>query len=80
MTATGCFFNFLKVSAAVCCALNITPLGRRVNLDGHRTQNLFRAVELSVPSVIAHLRVVHRDENNKVLDSRDYNFDLNSGQ
>ena len=79
MTATGCFFNFLKVSAAMCCALDIIPLGGRVDLDGTRTENLFRAIELSVPSVIAHLRVVHRDENNKVLDSREYNFDLNSG-
>ena len=63
----------------MCCALDIIPLGGRVDLDGTRTENLFRAIELSVPSVIAHLRVVHRDENNKVLDSREYNFDLNSG-
>ena len=63
----------------MCCALDIIPLGR-VNLAGSRTENLFRAIELSVPNVIAHLRVVHRDENNKVLDSREYNFDLNSGE
>ena len=49
------------------------------SLGGSQTDNIFRAVQLSVPSVIAHLRVVHRGPDNNVLDSREYNFDLNSG-
>ena len=50
------------------------------SLGGSQTDNIFRAVQLSVPSVIAHLRVVHRGPDNNVLDSREYNFDLNSGR
>ena len=78
-SAKGCFFNFLKVSSAMCCALDIVPLAK-ANLEGRQRANHFRAIQLSVPNVVAHFRVVHRDENNIVVDTRDYNIDLNSGE
>ena len=44
-----------------------------------RQSDKFRAIELSVPNVIATFQVIHRDNAFNVLDSRVYNIDLNSG-
>ena len=44
-----------------------------------RHSDRLRAIELSVPNVIATFVVVHRDSNFDVIDSRTYNIDLNSG-
>ena len=38
-----------------------------------------RALELSVPSVIATFQVKHRNSDGIIIDSRVYNIDLNSG-
>ena len=43
-------------------------------------KNKFRAIQLSVPTAIAHFRVVHRNADGNVVDTRDYNIDLNSGR
>ena len=48
--------------------------------NGGPSRNKYRAIQLSVPTVIAHLKVEHRDPEDNVLDSREYNIDLNSGQ
>ena len=42
--------------------------------------NKYRAIQLSVPTAIAHFRVVHRDADDNLIDTRDYNIDLNSGK
>ena len=38
-----------------------------------------RAIELSVPTVIATFQVKHRNSDGIIVDSRVYNIDLNSG-
>ena len=43
-------------------------------------KNKFRAIQLSVPTAIAHFRVVHRNADGNLVDTRDYNIDLNSGR
>ena len=43
-------------------------------------KNKFRAIQLSVPTAIAHFRVVHRNADGNLIDTRDYNIDLNSGR
>ena len=48
-------------------------------ISRQRNGNNYRAIQLSVPTAIAHFRVVHRDADDNVIDSRDYNIDLNSG-
>ena len=40
---------------------------------------MYRAVHLSVPSVVAQFKTVYRDSEGLVIDSRNYNVDLNSG-
>ena len=40
----------------------------------------YRAVQLSVPNVVAQFQVTHRDADYRVTDSRVYNIDLNSGE
>ena len=40
---------------------------------------MYRAVHLSVPSVIAQFRTVYRDAEGAEVDSRTYNVDLNTG-
>ena len=45
-----------------------------------RGPDRIRAVELSVPNVIATFQVIHRDSHLNVVDSRVYNIDLNSGK
>ena len=48
--------------------------------DRNNGENRYRAIQLSVPTAIAHFRVVHRDADDNLIDSRDYNIDLNSGK
>ena len=40
---------------------------------------MYRAVHLSVPSVVAQFKTVYRDSEGLIIDSRTYNVDLNSG-
>ena len=40
---------------------------------------MYRAVHLSVPSVVAQFKTVYRDSEGLLIDSRNYNVDLNSG-
>jgi hypothetical protein len=48
--------------------------------DGAGGADRLRAIELSVPNVVATFRVVHRDRHLNVIDTRTYNIDLNSGE
>ena len=65
----GCFFSFLKLSSAVCCAVKVKPI----------SDKKYRAVNLRIPNVIAQFQTKYIDENGTVLDTRNYNVDLNSG-
>ena len=66
MSADGCFFNFLKLNAAMCCALEIVPKSSLPQEDGPdrpywgrddlSRHERFRAVELSVPNVVAEFK------------------------
>jgi len=67
--ATGCFFSFLKLSAALCCSVQVVPAG----------SEKYRAVQLGVPSVLAQFNTVYKDEQGEVVDTRQYSIDLNSG-
>ena len=65
----GCFLQWLKLSSAVCCSLKVVP---------HRHQ-MFRAVRLGVPSVMATFKTVLKSPGGEVVDSRVFNVDLNTG-
>ena len=43
------------------------------------SSRMYRAVHLSVPSVVAQFKTVYRDSAGLIIDSRTYNVDLNSG-
>ena len=49
-------------------------------ISRYTQENKYRAIQLSVPTAIAHFRVVHRDADENLIDTRDYNIDLNSGR
>ena len=44
------------------------------------SRELFRAVRLGVPSVLAQFEAVLKSEEGEVVDSRMFNVDLNSGK
>ncbi|CAB4064408.1 unnamed protein product [Lepeophtheirus salmonis] len=64
--------SFFKISSSVCCSIGVERLEKDEN-------KRYRAVELSVPSIIAELNVRHLNEDYSVVDSRTYHVDLNSG-
>ncbi|XP_040568877.1 cell fusion protein aff-1 [Lepeophtheirus salmonis] len=72
VSSAGCFLKFLKISSSVCCSIGVERLEKDEN-------KRYRAVELSVPSIIAELNVRHLNEDYSVVDSRTYHVDLNSG-
>jgi hypothetical protein len=39
----------------------------------------YRAVQLGVPSVLAQFTTVYKDQQGEIVDERNYNIDLNSG-
>ena len=43
------------------------------------SRDMYRAVHLSVPNVIAQFKTVYRDAEGVMIDSRTYNVDLNTG-
>ena len=43
------------------------------------SRDMYRAVHLSVPNVIAQFKTVYRDSDGMMIDSRTYNVDLNTG-
>ncbi|TRY75096.1 hypothetical protein TCAL_00601 [Tigriopus californicus] len=67
--SSGCFLKFLKLSSAVCCTVEVVPEG----------DQQYRALELSVPSMLAQFQVSHRDHLGNLLDRRTISVDLNSG-
>jgi hypothetical protein len=48
----GCFLSFLKLSAALCCAVRVRPASER----------RYRAVNLRVPAVLAQFRTRYMDQ------------------
>ena len=67
--STGCFLQWLQLSSAVCCSLKVLP----------QPGQMFRAVRLGVPSVLATFKTVLKDTNGEVVDSRMFNVNLNTG-
>ena len=43
------------------------------------SRELFRAIRLGVPSVLAQFETVLKNEEGEVVDTRMFNIDLNSG-
>ena len=43
------------------------------------SREMFRAVRLGVPSVLAQFETVLKNEDGEVVDTRMFNIDLNSG-
>ena len=84
--SSGCFFNFLHLSAAMCCSIQVKQLALpcHFHLLSHiqvqpSSRELFRAVRLGVPSVLAQFETVLKNEKGEVVDTRMFNIDLNSG-
>ena len=85
----GCFFKFLQLSAAMCCSIKVSQLSQKQYVDNslnfHITQvqpasrEMFRAVRLGLPSVLAQFETVLKNEEGEVVDTRMFNIDLNSG-
>ena len=69
--SSGCFLQWLQLSAAVCCAIKVVPY--------NTNNNLHQAIRLGNPNVQAQLRTVLRSESGEVVDSRVFTTDLNSG-
>ena len=62
---------------------NYTSLIRTINFIFQiipQNNRRLRAIELSVPNVIATFQVKHRNPDGIIVDSRVYNIDLNSGK
>eukprot|EP00093_Oithona_nana_P014457 14457.XXX_467503_458791_1 [CDS] Oithona nana genome sequencing. len=77
VSSQGCFLKFLKLSSALCCSIEVMlPLPLQVK--PHDSRRL-RAIELSVPNVIATFQVKHRNSDGVITDARVYNIDLNAG-
>ena len=84
--SSGCFFNFLHLSAAMCCSIQVKQLAlpSHLHILSHlqvqpSSRELFRAVRLGVPSVLAQFETVLKNEKGEVVDTRMFNIDLNSG-
>ena len=67
--SAGCFLQWLKLSSAVCCSIRVLP---------HHHQ-MYRAVRLGVPSIMATFKTVLKNTAGEVVDSRMFNVNLNTG-
>ena len=65
----GCVLHWLQLSSALCCQLQVSPMSGPV----------YRAVRLGVPSVMATLRTVLRNQEDEVVDTRMFTVNLNTG-
>jgi len=65
----GCFLHWMKLSSALCCQIKVSALPGQV----------FRAVRLGVPSLMATFKTVMRDRSGVVVDRRMFSVDLNTG-
>jgi hypothetical protein len=61
--------------SGLCCS-SINYFFQIIPQDGRR----LRAIELSVPNVVATFKVIHRNTDGIAVDARVYNIDLNSGK
>ena len=69
--SSGCFLQWLQLSAAVCCAIKVVPY--------NTNNNLHQAVRLGNPNVQAQFRTVLKNLSGEVVDSRIFTTDLNKG-
>ena len=67
--SAGCFLQWLKLSSALCCSLRVRPLHHQ----------MYRAVRLGLPSVMATFKTVLKNTAGEVVDSRMFNVNLNTG-
>ena len=57
--SSGCFLNFMSLSAAVCCSVKVVPRTGRDDIgieEDLAAGEKYRAVELSVPNVVAQFK------------------------
>lgn len=86
VSSNGCFLQFLHLSSAMCCSINVSLKERNwpkllislLQIVPKENRRL-RAIELSVPSVVATFQVKHRNSDGIVTDAKVYNIDLNAG-
>ena len=67
----------------MCCSVQVAPPPSPLVTDDCQVlpggEERYRAVQLGVPGVLAQFTTVYKDQQGHIVDERNYNIDLNSG-